>query len=164
MRRATIGLFGLVLAACGGEAPRLEAVPPSEGGQRIAFQQHALACDIPGCDQIPDGVTCIQAKLEATGVEGVCPLVVGADRSVTGTCRTPAQAIRDFRLVYYTFQGIDEIQLAVVLARLDLREETRSSIVLEFPANRVMADFDDDLDQRTNIEEVCAGTNPRAMD
>ena len=131
---------------------------------RIAFQRHALSCDIPGCSMLPEGVTCIQAKLEATGVPGVCPLEVNADRTVTGVCRTPAQDIRDFRLVYYTFRGVEEIQLAVVLARLDLREETRRSITLEFPQGRVMADLDDDNDGRSNIQEVCEGTNPRLQD
>ncbi|MCA9553594.1 MAG: hypothetical protein KC933_26380 [Myxococcales bacterium] len=146
----------LAAAACGG----VEEEPE----QRISFTRHALECEIPGCYQLPEGIPCIQAKLEATNVEGVCPLNVNGDRTVSGTCRTPAQEIRDFRLVYYTYQGVDEVQLAVVTARLDLRNETRDFIRLEFPQSRLDTDFDDDLDERTNISEVCAGTNPRQAD
>ena len=146
----------MLAASCGG----LEEGPE----QTFTLQRHALECDIPGCYQLPAGIQCVQAKLEATGVEGVCPLNVNPDRTVTGTCRTPAQEVRDFRLVYYTYQGVDEIQLAVVLARLDLRGETREVLRLEFPQNRVMTDFDDDLDARTNVQEICAGTDPRQRD
>lgn len=150
-------VFLAAAAACGG--------PEDEGAeQRFAFQRHALECELPGCYQLPEGIQCIQAKLEATGVEGVCPLNVNGDRTVSGTCRTPAQDVRDFRLVYYTYQGVDEIQLAVVLARLDLRGETRPELRLEFPQNRLMTDFDDDLDGRPNITEVCAETDPRRRD
>lgn len=164
MRHGVLATLLSVLAAgqlsCGGEEPA--------EGSPIRFQQHALMCNLPGCDQLPEGVTCIQAELAASGVGGTCQLVVSQDRTVSGVCRTPAKEVRDFRLVYYTYIGADKIQLAVVLARLDLREETRSQIELVFPQNRVMAGvdegFDDDGDGRSNIQEVCEGTNPRLFD
>lgn len=164
MRRGLLGLLFCGLFAgqlsCGGEEPA--------EGSHIQFQQHALMCDIPGCDMLPTGITCIQAELSATGVGGTCQLTVGQDRTVSGICRTPAQEVRDFRLAYYTYVGAQKIDLAVVLARLDLRGETRSQIELIFPQNRVMAGandgFDDDSDGRSNIQEICEGTNPRLMD
>lgn len=148
----------LCMTACGGE-------PGDEGPtQRFEFQRHALLCEVPGCFQLPEGVTCLQAKLEATGVPGVCPLNVLEDRTVSGSCRTPAHEVRDFRLVYYSYVGTVEVQLAVVLARLDLREETKENIRLEFPQDHLMTDFDEDQDGRTNLAEICAGTNPTIND
>lgn len=158
MRRLGIMTLALGLFACGGEAN--EAEPE----QRIAFQRHALMCEIPGCFQLPDGVPCIQAKLEATGVPGVCPLDVLEDRTVSGSCRTPAHEVRDFRLVYYTYAGPEEVQLAVVLARLDLREETNENIQLTFPQEMLLTNFDQDQDGRSNIQEICEGTNPVLQD
>lgn len=37
-------------------------------------------------------------------------------------------------------------------------------MVLEFPANRLIKDQDDDNDGRTNLEEFCAGDDPRMAD
>lgn len=138
----------LALAACGG-------APEDEPAMGIGFQMHALQCDVPG----------MQARLEVSGVEGVCPLTVNADRTVTGICKpVPAGEIRDFRLVYYYLIGATEIELATVIARLDLRGETRDEVRVEFPADRVFTGNDDDSDGKTNIEEFCAGTNPRVRD
>lgn len=156
-RTLLIALIAALGLACGGEAPE-------EAGTRIAFKAHNLMCDIPGCSMLPEGVPCVRAKLEASGVPGVCLLEVDRDRNVSGVCRTPAQEIRDFRLEYYTYIGTSELQLAVVLARLDLREETRRSIDLEFPQSRVDTSIDDDRDGRSNLQEFCEGTNPNEAD
>lgn len=142
IRRIALVALGL-LAACGGE-------PDDE--VTYGFKSHALQCEVPG----------MQARLDVSGVDGVCPLSVNADRTVTGVCRpVPAGEIRDFRLVYFYDLGGVEVDLATVIARLDLRGETRDTVRLEFPADRVFSDIDDDSDGRTNIEEFCAGTNPR---
>ncbi len=162
MSRITITTLACLgaLWGCGGEAPN------DEPALTLAFQQHALMCDIPGCYQIPAGVPCIKAKVTFTGVQGVCLLDVQADRTVSGACRIPAHEVRDLRLEYYTTRadGQGETQLAVVLARVDLREETRDTIQVSFPQSHLTTNFDDDGDMRINIEEVCAGTDPHSFD
>lgn len=150
--RSWIWLMTFTLVACGG--PEEAETPTME----IGFLQQGLDCTAPG----------MQARLEATGVAGACPLQVSADHRVTGVCRAvPAGDVRNFRLVYYfdIGRGPDpEVELAVVTAALDLREQREPTVVLEFPANRLIKDQDDDNDSRTNLQEFCAGTDPRMAD
>ncbi|MEQ9500778.1 MAG: hypothetical protein RIT81_28155 [Deltaproteobacteria bacterium] len=139
----------LALAACGGE--------PEEPGMEIAMQMHALQCDVPG----------MQARLTVSGIlDRVCPLQVNADRTVTGICRPiPTGEIRDFRLIYFYYPTpTTELELATVIARLDLRNETREQVRVEFPADRVFTELDADADTRSNIEEFCTGTDPLRAD
>lgn len=161
MFRTSIATIACLVSlwGCGGTEPETQA-------HNLTFQRHALMCDIPGCFQIPDGVTCVKAKVTFTGVQGVCLLDVQADRTVGGACRIPAHEVRDLRLEYYADRadGMGETQLAVVLARVDLREETRETIQVSFPQTHLTTNFDDDGDTRINIEEVCAGTDPHSFD
>lgn len=151
MRFWVIGSTTLLLASCGGE---VEPGPALE----IGFIQQGLECTAPG----------MQARLEATGVVGACPLQVSADHRVTGVCReVPAGDVRNFRLVYYYDIGRGpepEVELAVVTAALDLRDQREPTVVLEFPANRLIKDQNDDNDSFTNLQEFCAGTDPRMAD
>ncbi|MEQ8278294.1 MAG: hypothetical protein RMA76_37970 [Deltaproteobacteria bacterium] len=140
----------LALAACGGEPG------DEEPAMAIGFQMHALQCDVPG----------MMARLEVSGVPGICPLQVNADRTVTGVCKpVPTGEIRDFRLIYFYFPTpTTELELATVIARLDLRNETREQVRVEFPADRVFTELDADADTRSNIEEFCMGTDPLRAD
>ncbi len=164
-------LLALLFSACGSDATESETLD-------FQISVHPQV----NCP----GVTPLLAKLDVAGL-GVCLLEVKADKTVGGACYTPAGAIRDFRLVYYTgvrvsenevdaatlqefcAQDVDpgfwtcEVQLASVVARLDLRNERREKVQLEFPAERLDVSTDDDSDGVRNLEEYCAGTNPLAQ-
>jgi hypothetical protein len=148
VKRAAWCFLG-ALAACGGgeETANME----------IAFQQHALVCDIPN----------LQAKMQITNVAEICMLEVNDDRTVTGLCPDiPTGEVRAFRLVYFisvTSPALD-VQLATAIETLDLTSETRSLVTLEFGTDSVETAFDDDNDRLTNIVEVCEGRNPLLMD
>lgn len=139
-----LAIAGASLAACGGdEVFDVEA----------AFQIEGL-CDRPG----------LLAYVQGTGVSGICPLTVGADRTVRGTCAVPTGEIREFRLTYYTVVDGREVTLAFIVASLDLRDVREDRLVLEFDPAALTSDLDDDGDGRTNLAEFCEGTNPRIRD
>ena len=122
---------------------------------QVAFQMEGIACDQPG----------ILAYLQVTGVPGICPLEVGEDRTVQGRCApVPTGAIRDFRLVYYIQVDGEEVQLATATIQVDLREQSSSSVVLDFQPSMLVTSMDDDGDGRVNLVEFCEGTNPRQQD
>lgn len=122
------------------------------------------ACTISGCVGLPEGTQCLNAKMEATGVPGVCPLDVASDRSVTGSCRTPGKELRDFQVIWYAYAGPQEVTVARATTQLDLRQVRQASLPLTFGADTTQADFDDDLDNKTNLAELCAGTDPLVPD
>ncbi len=137
--------FILVCAlGCGGD-PGVAA--------HIAFQAHAVvACNA--------GDPPLKARLQASGVDGFCPLQVGGDRMVTGTCfDVPAKAVRAFRLIYYATYDRD-YELAVAAQTLDLTDETRKTVVLDFPADSLDTNRDDDGDGFINLVEFCCGSHP----
>lgn len=144
MKRALAGLLLLLFIGCGGEP-----------GLQIAFTAHP---------QVTCGADGLEAHLEATGVDGVCPLIVNADRTVTGTCHdVPTGEPRSFRLVY--FASYDRpYELAVAIEQRDLTNVDRDTLILEFPADSLMIDQDDDGDTLTNLEEFCCGSHPGIRD
>jgi hypothetical protein len=153
-RAARIAATSLACLALAGSCGGAEEAPPLE----FAFRMHALDCGA----SVP-----LQARLEVSGVEGVCPLDVRADRTVLGVCRgIPTGELRDFRLVYYYFDAAlqDEVQLAAVTARVDLRDARERQLRLEFPADRMDTSADDDGDCRSNLFEYCSGRSPRSSD
>lgn len=138
-------LAGAPLTACGDDAAPLQ----------VNFQMQTLDCDRAG----------LLAYLQVIGVPGICPLQVNADRTVSGACApVPTGEIREFRLVYYTVLDEQEVQLATVRTQVDLRDESRSSIVVDFEASPIMSDIDEDDDGRSNLVEFCEGTDLRVPD
>lgn len=137
----------VISSACGG--------PPALAPLELAFQRHALSCEMRG----------LGAKLQIGGVEGFCPLRVTEDNKVSGLCEdVPAGGVRVFRLVYFVEVSGMEVELAVAIEMLDLREETRSTITLEFSSDAIETGFDDDGDRVSNLAEVCMGRNPLLFD
>ncbi len=137
-----LALILLLAIGCGGEP---------EPSMHIGFKMHeVVSCDREG----------MQARLQASGVDGFCPLMVSADREVTGTCfNVPAGAERAFRLIYYVTLDRD-YELAVATQTIDLTKEKRKSIVLEFPADSLDTNRDDDGDGFINLIEFCCGSHP----
>ena len=137
-------LLLLALIGCGG---------PEEGSY-IAFKMHEqVSCNREG----------LQAHLQASGVEGFCPLTVSADREVSGTCfNVPAGAQRALRLIYFFKIGEDEYELAVAVENVDLTEEKRSTITVEF--DELDVNRDDDGDAFSNLVEFCCGSDPGNID
>jgi hypothetical protein len=144
MRRVLLALMSLMPLRCG-EAP---AAPE----MRVGFRAHALACDVPG----------LQAWLKVQGVEGVCPLEVAPDRTVSGTCGpVPGGRERVFRIEYsVVLPSEGRVRLASANITVDLRETTE----VDFRQAEIITNLDDDGDGRSNIVEFCAGGNPRDRD
>ena len=122
--------------------------------QAISFQRHALKCEMPG----------MLAKLEIGGVDEPCPLTFTGNKTVEGLCPAipTGNEQQQFRLVYFAL--IDDptraqLDLAVSLKTLDLREQTNPQLVLAFET--IGSYPDDDGTGGTNIEEWCNGSNPR---
>jgi len=122
---------------------------PDEGSY-IAFKMHEqVTCNREG----------MQAKLQASGIEGFCPLMVSADREVSGTCfNVPAGAERAFRLIYFATYDDRDYELAVATENVDLTNEKRSTITLMF--DELDVNRDDDGDSFSNLVEFCCNSHP----
>lgn len=129
------------------------ACAPEPTEMHIGFQMHEqVSC---GTVEPP-----MQASLQASEVEGFCPLMVSANRQVTGTCYdVPAGAVRAFRLIYYATYDRD-YELAVATETLDLSNASEKSIVLEFDEESLDTNRDDDGDGFLNLVEYCCGSHP----
>lgn len=143
--RPLVLLAGLLISCGGGE---------SVGRLEIALRAHQMPCDIPG----------LQAKLQIAGQSGDCPLLVNADRTVTGECPSvPTGQVMECRLVYFILlNAVDPpVELATALEELNLVDFTGETAQLAFPSSSLNIDIDDDNDTMSNLAEVCAGGNPR---
>ncbi len=142
--------FGAVAAgfalACGEPGPELE----------VGFSTHRLECEVRD----------LQAWLQVSGVDGFCPLEVLPDRTIQGVCGpVPGRAERVFSILYYVFlpnfTGVStQVDLARASLAVDLTEETREEVPVDFGAATLVTSFDADLDGLSNLVEVCRGTDP----
>ena len=136
----------LVAMGCGGS---------DDGATRLSFPLQGELCAQPG----------LLAYLQVTGVPGICPLEVGADRTVSGRCDgVPTGQIRELRLVYYIQADGREVRLAQATTQLDLRNQTDAQVDVVFEADDLITSFDEDEDGRSNLLEFCEGTDPLATD
>jgi len=135
------------LASCGGTNPG-----PDEQ-VHVSFVRQPLVCAQTG----------LAAKLQAQGIED-CVLEVSAQNTVQGTCAgfAPGQA-HQLRLLYFTNLPAPAqpqvLELASSITLLDLTGFEGEETVISF--DRVEYYPDDDGDGISNINEWCAGTNPR---
>src|SRR5207302_3841385 len=126
MRGAALALAIVGLAGCGG----------GDGAVHVAFQRHALTCDIPD----------LQAELEVSNGM-ICPLTVNDDRTVEGTCaRVPTGRMLTFRLAYFvTLENAPNPEcLAIAVVDEDLRGYSKSQLTIVFPAAKLQSDIVDD--------------------
>lgn len=136
----------LVLVGCG-EAPAPLMT------SHVSFKAHPLLCT---------PTQPLEAWLRVAGVEGACPLDVAPDLTVSGACSgVPAHAVREFRLEYFFVLNNERIALASASVFVDLRDETRGIVPVDFGRAPLETNLDDDGDEMTNLEEFCAGRNPR---
>lgn len=143
---AACALVATALAACGGEATE---------GTPIALRAHQMGCTIPA----------LQATLQIAGVAERCPLEVRADtQTVEGRCAAvPTGTVIDLRLVYYVLLAMqnDPVELATSSLQADLRSISSKAVVIDFNQGELVRDYDDDQDGKSNLDEVCAGEDPR---
>lgn len=133
-----------ILMSCGGGESELQR-------SEVRFSAHPLACDVPG----------MEAWLRVTGVDGVCPLTVAADRTVSGSCAgVPGRAERVFRIEYFVVLMGRRVQLASANLVVDLTEETREIVPIDFSRAQVVTELDLDGDGATNLFEFCTGRDP----
>lgn len=147
MYRPLPALFALpfALLACGEASSELPE-------QQVSFQAHRLACDVPN----------MEAWLKVTGVDGICPLEVQPDRTITGVCAgVPGKAQRVFRIEYTFLLRGERVQLASANLVVDLTDESSETVVIDFSNAELMTDLDDDGDGTSNIVEFCTGRDPR---
>lgn len=135
-------VFGLFLYACGADG---------SGLQRYGFSTHALECEVEG----------LEAWLIVSGIEGACPLQVASDRTVSGACAdVPAGSERLFSIEYFVMTGGVRLRLAVARLIVDLTNETRARVPVDFSQAELDTSFNVDQDSLTNIAEFCMGTDP----
>ncbi|MBI2377654.1 MAG: hypothetical protein HYV07_26875 [Deltaproteobacteria bacterium] len=146
--RGVVAFLSIVVGCGGSEASSIA----------LSLRPHQLACDVPG----------LQAKLQISGV-GDCKLSVRVDgeaKLIEGVCRdVPAGEVRQFRLVYYvSIEGDpNDLNLATAYAEADLADLDREEYVLSFAVSDLFVDIDEDGDEVTNLEEICAHRNPRVF-
>jgi hypothetical protein len=150
MRSETRWVLAVLVAAagCGGEV---------EPELAVAFRTHALECTTP----FP-----MQARLEVSGVPGVCLLEIDAEGRATGACRgIPTGEERVFRLVYYVEDPAvgDAVEVATVAETYDLRDPPGRTVRIEFSASALFYP-DTDRDGRGNLWEYCNGRSPVQSD
>ena len=146
---ASLAATCAITIACGSTGEPLDGTDVG-----IAFQTHALQCDIVD----------LKARLQIDAA--TCPLDVdAATHVVTGLCRkVPTGNLVNFRLVYFVLLGGRDVCLATAIKQLDLTNETREEITLQFSTRDLMTSIDFDADGATNIDEVCNGRNPLVQD
>ena len=137
------------LLACGG--------PESGFKQKFAFQRHALVC-------AKDGLAVRLERYEDGNELPDCPLMLGVDQTVQGTCDGFLAGNQyQLRLVYYTNlpapASPQYLELATAVTFLDLESVDDPEIVVTVA--QIDRYPDDDGDGAPNISEWCADTNPR---
>lgn len=147
--------LALVLVACGGTEPLPLAEPVDEVSllirdEGLSLQYCAARAELE-----------VKAKLEISGVLGHCNVSVKEDGSALSLCdEVPAKKPRDVRLVYYHPQKQYELELLAVTISIDLTDETRERVELDF-SDGERDRYDDDDDGMDNFDELCAGRDPR---
>lgn len=155
MERLTI-IALLCLAACGPAAPGT----PAPVAQNVSLLVRDEFLSTQPCDDL-SGLD-ISAELQVTGVLGACGVRVKEDGTALSICdRIPGRRERDVDLVYFTERASTTIEILSVTTRIDLTEETRRMVELDFTPVSERRMNDDDGDGATNLEELCAGTDPR---
>jgi len=143
MRSGVLSLC-LLAAGCGGAETE---------GTAFALRIQQMGCRVPA----------LQANLQIQGMSERCPLTVKTEtQTVEGRCPgVPTGRIVGLRLVYYVLLGEnDPADLATISVDVDLRD-IGSSAVVDFNQGELVKDYDDDMDGKTNLAEVCSGGDPR---
>lgn len=145
----------LVLAACGG----VEPLPDVEPAARVSLLVRDPGLALATCRD--KEAVAPQAKLEISGVLGVCRVSLKADGSALSLCdEVPGREPREVVLTYFHRQKQTELELLTVETFVDLTDETRDTVEIDFgDAERVM--HDDDADGTSSFDELCAGRDPR---
>jgi predicted lipoprotein with Yx(FWY)xxD motif len=65
--------------------------------------------------------------------------------------------------VYYVLLAMqnDPVELATISLQADLRSISSKAVVIDFNQGELVRDYDDDQDGKSNLDEVCAGEDPR---
>lgn len=149
MRLLIVCCLLMSFLACGG--------PESGSTHTFAFHRHALVC-------AKDGLAVRLERYEDGNELPDCPLMLGADQTVQGTCDGFLAGNQyQLRLVYYTNlpapASPQYLELATAVTFLDLEFVDDPEIVVTFA--KIDRYPDDDGDGAPNISEWCADTNPR---
>ena len=149
MRRFAVFAFLFSMGACGGSE--------SESSQTFAFKRHNLVC-------AKQGLAVRLERYEEGNELPDCPLMLGADQTVQGTCDGFLAGNQyQLRLVYYTNlpapASPQYLELATAVTFLNLESVDGSETVVTF--DKIDRYPDDDGDGAPNISEWCADTNPR---
>lgn len=144
-----------LLAACGGQevAPR-----PVQDEVALLVQDDFLAQQ--DCARL--GTLQVKGELSIMGVLGYCRISVKADGSVLSLCeKVPAKKERTLTLTYLAEDEVGPLEIVELEDTVDLTAETRTRVPLDFSTEtrRVLQDADND--GRSNLEELCAGDDPR---
>jgi hypothetical protein len=103
----------------------------------------------------------IRARLEISGVLGVCRVHLKDDGSALSLCDdVPAKKPRDVTLTYYYPQKETSLDLVTVETSIDLTGETEEMVEIDF-SDAVRTVHDDDGDGVSSYEELCTARDPR---
>jgi hypothetical protein len=153
--RVPLLLTFLGLAACGGPEP----VPlPVQDEVALLVEDDFLAEQ--GCARL--GSLAVKGELSIAGVLGYCRISVKTDGSVRSLCeKVPGKKARSVTLTYLGEDAEGPLELVELEDTVDLTAETRSRVPLDFTTKTRRLLQDADGDGRSNLEELCAGEDPR---
>lgn len=155
MVRAAI-ISVLCLAACGGTEPPA----PAPIAEKVSLLIRDEFLSTQPCDDLA-GLD-VAAELQVAGVLGVCSVRVKEDGTALSICdRIPGRREREVELLYFIEKKTEIIELLSVTTTVDLTEETRQRVELDFTRASERRMNDDDDDGASNFEELCTGRNPR---
>lgn len=145
MRARSLTLLLPLVVACGG--------PDDTQTMRIGLSPEAMPCMVPG----------LQAKMQISG-QPECLLDITGAQEASGVCpRVKTGGMVAFRLVYFVNLDGDPMPVELATATLykDLTKVSGAKLLLDFTPEPLETGEDDDMDTMTNLQEVCAGRNPR---
>jgi hypothetical protein len=144
------------LGACGGEEP-----PPLPVLSMVDVLVQDDFLSKQECTQLASLE--LRGRVAISGVAATCRLTINQDGTVLSICGdVPGLRARDFTIDYIAKDAVGELVLVQTAESLDLTAETRSRVPLDLSKNRSRVLADEDRDGASNLEEFCAGTDPRS--
>ena len=141
------------MAACGGEEPL-----PTEPLDHVSVLVRDEFLSVQSCPNLAQLAPSVE--LQISGVYGKCRVQLNDEGAAVSLCdQVPGKTARDFTLVYFLNYKKRRMELASVTSTLDLTNETREMVPIDFTrAERTLQDSDGDGD--SNVDELCTGSDP----
>lgn len=153
--RGGLIVCGGLLSACGGEEPA--PLPVLDIVDVLVQDDFLSKQDCAMLEQID-----LRGRVEISAVAATCRLTINADGTVLSICGdVPAKQPRDFSIQYLATDAVGELVVVQTDVSVDLTDETEARVTLDLSKEDVRQLPDEDMDGQSNLQELCAGSDPR---